>query len=136
MPLVTNGDCGSSGTVFLFTVMPACAERLLRRLAGEVLGTEVHQHEVGIGAAGHDGVAELDQRVGQGLRVLHDPAGVGLEVGGERLTEGDRLGRDHVLERAALGAGKHRLVDGLGVLGGGEDQTGPRARAASCAWCW
>ena len=70
MPLVTNGDCGSSGIVFLLTVIPACVEQLLRRLAGEPLGPQVDQHQVGVGAAGDDGEAALDQRVGQRLGVL------------------------------------------------------------------
>ena len=65
--------------------------------------------------------------VGQRLGVLHHLPGVGLEVVGQRLAEGHRLGGDHVLERAALGAGEHRLVDRLGVLGGAEDEPGARA---------
>ena len=36
------------------------------------------------------------------------------------------LGRDHVVERAALQAGEHRLVDGLGQLGRAQDGAAPR----------
>ena len=65
--------------------------------------------------------------VGQRLRVLHHLPGVGLEVVGQRFTEGHRLGRDDVLQRTALGAGEHRLVDRLGVLDGAENEAGARA---------
>ena len=37
------------------------------------------------------------------------------------------LGRDDVVERAALQAGEHRLVDRLGQLGGAEDRAATRA---------
>ena len=57
------------------------AERLLGHLAGEALGTEVDQHEVRVGAARDDGVAALDQRVGQRLRIFDDARGVRLEIG-------------------------------------------------------
>ena len=51
-PLVTNGERGSNGTVFLFTVMRALVERLLRDLAGELGAAQVEQHQVVVGAAG------------------------------------------------------------------------------------
>ena len=60
--------------------------------------------------------------------------GVVLELGRGRLGEGDRLGRDHVVERPALQAGEHRLVDRLGELGGAEDARRPAGPAGSCAW--
>ena len=55
-----------------------------------------------------------------------DLGGVLLERRRGRLREGDGLGRDHVVERAALQAGEHRLVDGLGELGRAEDRAAPR----------
>ena len=70
MPLVTNGDCGIVGDGVLVDRDAGLVERLLRRLAGEVLGPQVHQHQVGVGAAGDDREAALDQRVGQRLGVL------------------------------------------------------------------
>ena len=66
--------------------------------------------------------------------VAHDLGGVVLELGRGRLGERHRLGRDHVVERAALQAGEHRLVDRLGELGacrGSRRRAGP---AASCGW--
>ena len=40
------------------------------------------------------------------MRVLHDLCLVGLELGLQRFLERDRLGRDHVHQRAALDAGE------------------------------
>jgi hypothetical protein len=54
MPLVTKGDCGSSGIVFLFDRDPRLVERLLGHLAREALGPQVDEHEVRVGAARHD----------------------------------------------------------------------------------
>ena len=51
-------------------------EHLLGDLPGEVLGPEIDQHQVGVGAAGHDGEAALDQRLRQRLGVVHHLAGV------------------------------------------------------------
>ena len=109
IPLVTNGDCGIVGDRVLVHGDARLAQHLLRRLAGEILGPEVHQHEVGVGSARDDGKAALDQRAGQSLGVLHHLAGVDLEVVGQRLAECHRLGRDDVLQRTALGAGNTDL---------------------------
>ena len=54
--------------------------------------------------------------------------GVVAELGLQRLLERDRLGRDHVHERAALQPGEHRLVDGRRVLLAAHDRA--RARTA------
>jgi hypothetical protein len=51
-PEVTNGDCGSFGTAFLFTVMGA-TEGGVRVFAGEALTDQADQEQVVIGAAGH-----------------------------------------------------------------------------------
>ncbi len=92
------------------------AEQLLRRLARQVLGPQVDQHQVGVGAAGDDREAAFDQGLGERLGVGDHLLRVALEVGRQRLAEGDRLGGDDVLERPALRAGEDRLVDRLGEL--------------------
>ena len=58
------------------------------------------------GAAPHGGLA--DQR--PQAKLAHDVGRVLLESGAERFSEGDRLRRDDVHERAALHAGEVRLV--------------------------
>ncbi len=68
--------------------------------------------------------------------VAQDLLLVGLEIGPQRLAEGDGLGRDDVHERAALHAGENLGVDFLGVLFLAEDDAAARARAGSCAWWW
>ena len=67
MPLVTKGDCGIVGNGVLVDRDAGLAQQLLRHLAGQVLGPQVHQHQVRVGAAGDDGEAALDQRLGQRL---------------------------------------------------------------------
>ena len=54
MPLVTNGDCVSFGTVFLFTVIAGVVEHLLRHLARHALVAEIDEHQVIVGSARHD----------------------------------------------------------------------------------
>ena len=66
------------------------------------------------GAAADDAQAALGKRLGQDDGVLRDLLLVGLELGRERLLERDRLGGDHVHQRAALDAGEDRAVDLLG----------------------
>ena len=134
-PLVTNGLRGSSGIVFLFSVMPALVERGLGDLAGE-LGVErpqVDDHQVVVGAARHEPEALPRQRLGQRRRVRHDLVGVLLErrVGG--LAERHRLAGDDVLQRPALPAREHGLVDRCGVLGLATRCSRRAGRAASCA---
>ena len=79
-----------------------------------------------VGAAGYQLHAPGGQAVGQGCSVLHDLAGVLLEGGGEGFPEADRLGGNHMLQRAALGAGEDGRVDALGnVFVVGQDQAAP-----------
>ena len=66
-------------------------------------------------------------------RVAHDLGGVLLELRRHGLREGDGLGRDDVVERAALQAGEHRLVDGLRQLGRAQDRARHADPAGSCA---
>ena len=67
-----------------------------------------------VGAAGHQLDAPGLQLSCHGLCVLHDLAGILLELGLERLAEADGLCCNDVLQRAALGAGEHSGVDALG----------------------
>src|SRR5438309_1673108 len=46
-------------------------EQLLGLLASHLLGPQIHEHQVGVRPARHDGVAQLDERRGEGLRVAH-----------------------------------------------------------------
>ena len=67
------------------------------------------------------------ERLGECGGVGDDLLGVGLERRVEHLTEGDGLGGDGVLERAALQAREHGLVDGGGMLSTAQDATTTRA---------
>ena len=75
--------------LFLLTVMPASVERSFGVLAGDVLGRQVDQHQVVIGAARHDPEAVLGQALGKRLGVLLDLALVLLESRLQRLLEGN-----------------------------------------------
>ena len=113
------------------------AERDLGGLAGELLGPEVDQHQMGVGAAGDERDAALDQGLAERLGVVDHALGVELEIGLERLAEGDGLGGDDVHQRAALEAGEHRRIDLLAdLLVVGQHHAGARAAQASCAWWW
>ena len=115
-PLVTNGLRGSSGMVFLFSVMPASSSSDLGLLAGE-LGVErpqVDDHQVVVGAAATRAGSPRPPSAAasaEALRTICWAYSVNDRV--RRLVEGDRLAGDDVLERAALPAGEHRLVDRL-----------------------
>ena len=70
MPLVTKGFCGSFGMAFLLTVMWAQAQRRFGFLAGEVLGAQIDQEHVGLGAPGNDAQAALLQHLGHHAGVV------------------------------------------------------------------
>ena len=72
MPLVTNGDCVSFGTVFLFTVIAARSSAFSADLAGEPLVAQVDEHEVVVRPARHELVAARDERLRERLRVRDD----------------------------------------------------------------
>ncbi len=110
MPLVTNGLSGSLGIAFLLVVMPTLFEQVLGHLAGDAGRAQVDEHEVVVGAARDEAQTALDHRRPHRLGVDDDLVDVGLELGLHGLTEGDRLGSDDVLERAALQAREDRLV--------------------------
>ena len=67
--------------------------------------------------AGHDAEALVGQGLGQPPRVGDDLDLVLLELGPQRLSEADGLRGDHMHQRAALLAGEHARVQGLGVGG-------------------
>ena len=127
-PLVTNGLRGSSGIVFLFKVIPGLIEHRLRLLAGEVgiERSQVDHHQVTVGATADEPEAFVRQGPGQRTRVEHDLLRVLGEARLQRLVEGDCLTGDHVLERAALPTGEHRLVDRGGVLRRRQDASAAR----------
>ena len=92
--------------------------------------SSVHQHHVAFGAAADDAQAALDQRLGHDLGVLHHLLLVGRELRIQRFLEGDRLGGDHVHQRAALQAGEDGAVDRLLVLRLHQDEAAARAAQA------
>ena len=109
-------------------------ERVLRLLARDPALAEVDHEQVVVRAAREQLEAAREHGVGQRARVAHDLAGVVLELGPQRLGEGDRLARDHVHERTALRLREHRLVDAARRTAGRTAPCRRAARAASCAW--
>ena len=112
--------------------MRGAPERRLGRLAGEALGPQIDQHQVVVGAAGHDGDSRRRCSVSASALAFSTTClRVNLELRPQRLAEGDRLGGDDVHQRAALQAGEDRRIDLLGdVLVVGEDharRAGPRS---------
>ncbi len=83
-----------------------------------------------LGTAGNDVEATLDEHAGHGLGVLHHLLLVGLELRLQRFLEAHGLGRDDVLQRAALGAREHRRVQLLLDLGVGARQDQAATRTA------
>jgi len=128
-PLATKGGRGSFGMALPVAGDPGPVKHVLGHLAGELLleRSQVDEHEVVVGPARDEAKALNRQRLGQSRRVAHDLGGVLAELRLEGLAEGDRLGRDHVLERSALQPGEDSRVDRLGQVGTAENGTAPRA---------
>ena len=82
---MTKGFSGSLGIAFLLQVIAGAVEGLLGHLAGDAEGAQVDQHEVVVGAAGHDAEAFGREGFGEGVGVLHDLVRVVLELGLLRL---------------------------------------------------
>ncbi|GAA3044020.1 hypothetical protein GCM10020000_24360 [Streptomyces olivoverticillatus] len=106
-------------------------EAVLGLLAVQLGVAQVHQDQVHVRAAGQDGDAglghvRLHQTLGEDLRALEGALLALLELLARGDLEGDRLGRDDVLQRAALLPGEDRRVDLLGQLGRREDHTTAR----------
>ena len=106
---------GVAGDLVAVERDPRHVQRLLGHLARQVRveTAQVDQHEVIVCAARNDAETFSRQRRRQSSGVVHDLGRVLGEVGLRSLVEGDRLGRDDVLERAALQAGEHGFVDRL-----------------------
>ena len=113
---------------------PGPVERLLRHLAGDPERAQVDEHQVVVGAARHDAEALVRRAPPASACALRTIcAAYSRNPGCARLVERDRLRRDHVLERAALEAREHGLVDRGRVLARGRGSRRRAGRAASCA---
>src|SRR5882672_6636237 len=66
-------------------------EDFLGRHAGRLLGAQIDQHDMAVGAAGDDLQAALAQRRSERARIVDDILGVDLELGPQRLAERDGL---------------------------------------------
>ena len=72
---------------------------------------EIHEHQVVVGAAGHEIESAVEQSLGECLCVVDDLLLISLEFGLERLAEADSLCRDDMHERTALRAGEYSGVE-------------------------
>ena len=107
----------------------SAAQRFLGGFAGDAFADHVDQHQMVFGAAGDDLVAAGDDGIGHRLRILHHLLLIGFELGLQRFLERNRLGRDHVHQRAALDARKHDALQFLFDfrIGFGDDDAAARA---------
>ncbi len=105
------------------------AERCVSILTGQLAADQINQHQVVVGAAGDDLVAALDEGGSHRLGVFDDLGLIGLELGLQRLFEGNGLAGDDVHQRTTLttreDGGVELLVELL-VVSGGEDQATAR----------
>ena len=128
-PLVMYGGRGSSGTVFSLSEMPA-RSRARRAFLPDSSASKVRRStsirwlSVPPDTRRRPRVARPSASAGG---VGDDARRVVLELRLRSLEEAHRLGRDHVVVRAALEPGEHRLVDPLGELLGAQDRRRPRA---------
>ena len=130
-PEVMNGERGSSGMVLRLQVIPARSSDLLGHLAGQlgVEGPQVDQHHVVVGAPRTPaGTPRRPAPRPSALALATTRRGVRGELRPRRFGERHRLGRDDVLERAALQAREDRRVDLLGQVLPAQD--GAAARTA------
>ena len=86
---------------------------VLQLLAGHLGIGQVNQQQVVVGAAGNQLHAAGGQLVGHSSGVLHNLAGIILELRLQCLAKADSLCSNHMLQRAALGAGEDGGVDAL-----------------------
>ncbi len=94
----------------------------LQLLARNARAAQVHGHQVVVRAAGDKAQPLVQQRLGQHAGVLCDILLIFFEFRLQRFAEAHGLGRDDMLQRAALGTRENSLVDGLGVLLPAQDQ--------------
>ena len=107
------------------------AEGGLGVTAGELAApTQIDEHQVVVGAAGHDGVAPRLDGSRHVPGVVDGRPLVGGEGGLHRLLERHRLRRDDVHEGSALHAGEHARGEPLLDLGVGAGEDEPSSRPA------
>ena len=82
----------------------------LQLFSCNVHGTQVSQHQMVVRTAGNQIEAFLQQCLCHGLRILYHVMGIGLELRLHCFLQTDCLCRNHVLQRAALCAGKYGRI--------------------------
>ncbi|EAU64874.1 conserved hypothetical protein [Stigmatella aurantiaca DW4/3-1] len=102
------------------------AHHRLGVLAGDLLGAQVHQHQVVVRPAGAQAQPCPQERLRQRLGIGDDLPLVHLEFRGEGLLERHGLGGDDVHQRPALDAGEDLAVERLGELLTAQDEPAPR----------
>src|SRR5215216_7752238 len=105
-------------------------QRIFQFLACDTGIFQVDQDQVVVRSSGDEIQAPSQEPLGQRLAVLDDLAGVLLELGLQRFSQGYGLAGDRVHQRATLHAGEDTAVDLLGELFAAEDHTpaGPQQR--------
>ena len=109
-----KGAAGLAGDGVLVGGNVHAIQTLLQVLAGALFVPQVNEHQVVVGAAGHQLDPALLQGRSQRLCIFYDLAGVFLELRLQCLAKADSFCCNHMLQRAALRAGEHCRVDALG----------------------
>ena len=99
----------------------------LKFFTGNIHGPQVSQHQMVVRTAGDQVKALFQQRFCHGLCVPDHIMGIGFKLRLHGFPQADCLCCDHMLERAALGAGEHSGVQLFGIRFTGQDQAAPRA---------
>ena len=104
--------------------------------AANAFGENIDQHEVGIGAAGHDMESGVHKGGGERLRVGDDLLLILHVAGLHGFLESYGLGRHDVHQRATLDAGEDGLIDGGGEFLFAQDEAARAGRARFYGWWW
>ena len=129
-----SGGAGSYGMAFLFSVIRAASQRVSASRAGDPDRRAGRSARGGCRCRRTPRACPRPPGSWPAPGRWRPPAGVGLVLRLRRLPQRDRLGRDGVHQRAALGEREHRLVDRPWRARRGRGSCRRAGRAAPCAW--
>ncbi len=110
-------------------------QQFLKQLASQIIGGQIHQHQMIVRAARYDPDIPLLQSSAQRLRIVDHALLIFLKGRLQRLLEADSLCCDHVHERAALRTGENSLIEIIFICHFLTGHDHAAARAAECLVC-
>ena len=104
-------------------------QKLLHCLSGQIIGCQIHQHQMIVRSAGHDLDLTVHQSLCQRLGIVSHPLHILFELRLQRLREAHSLRCDHMHQRTALNPREHRLVEVVLFIcrGSGHNHAAPRS---------